>query len=546
MKLAAGLILAAALLAAPALAWRRSLRGRHQLGARARVAFRHEALLFARGGARERSRQHRAAVAAQAAEAARRIHKTAYWGTMTLGTPPQPFKVIFDTGSGNLIVPSSECSVPGCLPHRKYARNASSTAVAVTNERGESSSEITFGTGQISGDFFRDRLCMGEALCIDANFIAADRETTEPFQEIPFDGIMGLGFKDLSMGEGFNILDDLVAKGTLPGGQFSFYLTDGGDSEVTFGGYKQEYLGSDIVWAPVGRESYWQVAIDDIAFDGMPKGLCKGGCQVAVDTGTSMLAGPSELVDRLSDMVAAKPDCSNFDALPKLGFQIGDKVLSLKPDDYMDRSGSECSFSLMSLDVPPPKGPLFILGDPFLRRFLTIFDRQGPRVGFAVARHADDGGGVASELISSIGMPKGVQAQDSSPHGGGESPFAVNLHLDSGLMGAESGDSDSSGEDTGSAGGGEVSSGAGDATPATPAAEEAPPAAAPEAAVPVTAAGSASVAEDESGDAVAQMRLLLRRSALLQKQRSAVRPTPRLHAAAPGLVSVHLQRGQAA
>merc|ERR1740139_268034 len=149
---------------------------------------------------------------------------------------------------------------------------------------------------------------MGETLCFDAKFIAADKMTTEPFQSIPFDGIMGLGFQNLSMGSGFNIVDDLVEKGSIPGGasQFSFYVTDGEDSEVTFGGYRAERLASDIVWAPVKVESWWQVAIDDITFNNKPKNLCDGECQVAVDTGTSMLAGPTDLVDRLTRLVHAK------------------------------------------------------------------------------------------------------------------------------------------------------------------------------------------------------------------------------------------------
>jgi hypothetical protein len=404
-------------------------RGKQKL----KMAIRHEALLFTR-----QTMRHKQHLRYRTANAMQRIHKTAYWGSMSLGTPPQQFKVIFDTGSGNLIVPSSECNVPGCAPHRKFHKNASSSAVSVTNERGEGSSEISFGTGQISGDFFRDKMCIGETLCIDSSFIAADRETTEPFQSIPFDGIMGLGFKDLSMGEGFNIVDDLNSKGQLPNSQISFYLTDDGDSEVTFGGYKAEYLDSDIVWAPVKKESYWQVSIDDITFDNTPKGLCNGGCEVAVDTGTSMLAGPSDLVDKLSNMVAAKSDCSNFESLPKLGFQIGDKVLNLQPDDYMDRSSSDCSFSLMALDVPPPKGPLFIFGDPFLRRFVTIFDRSVPRVGFAVAKHTGDSNVASMELISKVGSAVGDAG--SPPSAGGESPNAVDLHLDSGLMGPAMGD----------------------------------------------------------------------------------------------------------
>eukprot|EP00913_Durusdinium_trenchii_P020200 g18979.t2 len=51
-----------------------------------------------------------------------------------------------------------------------------------------------------------------------------------------------------------------------------------------------------------------------------------------------------------------------------------------------DRDESGCSFSLMPLDVPPPRGPLFIFGDPFLRRFVTIYDKSGPSVGFAVSK----------------------------------------------------------------------------------------------------------------------------------------------------------------
>merc|ERR1719373_270286 len=202
---------------------------------------------------------------------------------------------------------------------------------------------------------------------------------------------------------------------------FSFYVSDGEDSEVTFGGYRADRLASDIVWAPVKVESWWQVAIDDITFNNEPKNLCNGACQVAVDTGTSMLAGPSELVDKLNSMVNAKDDCSNFNELPNLGFQLGDTVLNLKPDDYMDRSDGRCSFSLMALDVPPPKGPVFIFGDPFLRRFVTIYDRTKPAVGFAVAKHSGSDEVGSSELIAHIGGSKG--GSDSSSASDGSNPF---------------------------------------------------------------------------------------------------------------------------
>mmetsp|Transcript_115934 Transcript_115934/g.368688 ORF Transcript_115934/g.368688 Transcript_115934/m.368688 type:complete len:490 (-) Transcript_115934:182-1651(-) len=428
MKLTVALLLAAlaALEPADAVSWslRSSRQGTH-------VTRRHEALLFARTSARWNAK-----ASSKLVEAMKIVHKTAYWGQLTLGTPPQPLKVIFDTGSGNLIVPAAGCTESGCAPHRKYNSEASSTASLVTNERGESSSDITFGTGEITGDFYKDNLCISEKLCFDVNFIAADSMSTQPFSMVPFDGIMGMGFEDLSMGAGFNIVDDLQNRMHVPrgGGQFSFYMTDGEDSEVTFGGYRAERLASDIVWALVTAQSWWQIAIDDITFNNQPKGLCNGQCQVAVDTGTSMLTGPSEMVDKLQSMVNAKDDCSNFHELPTLGFQIGSMVLNLRPDDYMEKSAAGCFFSLMALDVSGPKGPIFIFGDPFLRRFVTIYDRSKPAVGFAVARHTGTDEASASEVIARIGgdLPS---ATSSSSKSEAANPFAVSLHLDAGAIG---------------------------------------------------------------------------------------------------------------
>eukprot|EP00971_Amphidinium_carterae_P242331 4811511-Amphidinium_carterae.2 len=54
-------------------------------------------------------------------------------------------------------------------------------------------------------------------------------------------------------------------------------------------------------------------------------------------------------------------------SLPGLSVQVGDSVLHLSPDDYVDRDDDGCSLALMALEIPPPKGPLFIFGDPFLR-----------------------------------------------------------------------------------------------------------------------------------------------------------------------------------
>lgn len=404
-----------------------------------RVGMHREELLFTR----QRLRAHRK-MGHRIDNAMEVIHKTAYWGTITLGTPAQEFKVIFDTGSGNLIIPAKSCDSAGCNTHKKYSPTASSTASAVVNERGESSTEISFGTGDISGDYYQDKFCIAGNLCSQVRFVAATQQSAEPFSETPFDGILGLGFDDLSMGKRFNILDELNANNQLPMGTFAVYLTDESNSEITFGGYKPDQIASEIVWAKVVRESYWQVGVDDITFNNAATGLCNGGCQVAVDTGTSMLAGPSDLVEKLSDRLAAKDDCSNFDQLPTIGFKVGSKVLNLAAEDYMDKSAGDCSFSVMALDVPPPKGPLFIFGDPFLRRFVTIYDKNGPRVGFAVAKHGNLDEAQAAKIISDVKSHHHHHhakpaAKPAAKDGDMTSSKVVALSLESGMMTRDSG-----------------------------------------------------------------------------------------------------------
>merc|ERR1719182_186122 len=128
------------------------------------------------------------------------------------------------------------------------------------------------------------------------------------------------------MGSGFNMVDDVVSQHSLPSNKFSVFLKDHEEgSEISFGGYKQSQVASEVLWAPVTRQSYWQIGIQDVTLNNKKSGLCSD-CQVAVDTGTSLLAGPSDVIEQLQERIKVEDDCSNFNELPVLGFVIGEKV----------------------------------------------------------------------------------------------------------------------------------------------------------------------------------------------------------------------------
>jgi saccharopepsin len=309
--------------------------------------------------------------------------------------------VVMDTGSGNLLLPSSDCQDEPCTSHKRFDSKLSATSMEIafadqplTKVNGTDGERdvvtITFGTGEMSGVYIRDNVCLGNNICCKADFVAATDESDEPFSLVPFDGILGLSLPQMAEGNAFSIIDQMVNANVLEQPLFGvFFGNDDEESEITFGSYKRERMTGELFWTPVTEPGYWQVKVEDIKLGDKKQQICTGTrrCQVAVDTGTSLLAAPPDVVDELVDHLQVAQDCSNIDSLPDMGFIIGDHVLNLKAEDYVAQTVNGCSLGLMALDIPPPKGPLFIFGDPFLRKFYTVYDRKNLRVGFAFARH---------------------------------------------------------------------------------------------------------------------------------------------------------------
>ena len=145
-----------------------------------------------------------------------------------------------------------------------------------------------------------------------------------------------------------------------------------------------EFTG-EITWTPLSEPKYWQIDIENINVGSFSSGVTNG----IVDSGTSLITGPSAEIMKIATSVGAMPnllgqytiDCSKVPSIPDLEFHINGKPFAVPGKDLVIQSGGTCLFAMMGMDIPA--GPKWILGDVFMRQYYTIFDYGGKRVGFA-------------------------------------------------------------------------------------------------------------------------------------------------------------------
>ncbi|CAG0900634.1 unnamed protein product [Darwinula stevensoni] len=289
-----------------------------------------------------------------------------YYGPIGIGTPPQEFNVVFDTGSSNLWVPSTKCSHndTACQLHRRYDSSRSSTY----EENGEEFS-ISYGTGSMMGFLSTDTMTIGDIAVKGQTFAEATVQPGSTFVDAKFDGILGMGYPTLSVDNVTTVLENMVLQQLIQNPIFSFYLNrdpsakEGG--ELIIGGSDPNYYKGSLTYVPVTSEGYWQFKMDKVRL-GNQAVYCFNGCQAIADTGTSLITGPSRVINALNRRVGGHP--------------IGG-------GEYMvsERGQTFCLLGFTGLDIPPPAGPLWILGDVFIGRFYTEFDMKNNRVGFAEA-----------------------------------------------------------------------------------------------------------------------------------------------------------------
>jgi len=253
-----------------------------------------------------------------------------YFIEIEIGIPPQTFKVVPDTGSSNLWVPSTTCRKTNiaCLLHSKYdSKKSTSYMPNGTNY------SIKYGSGACSGFMSNDAVSVGTLKVANQTFAEVTEEPGLAFVAAHFDGILGLGFSSISVTGATPWFYNAVEQGLLDEPVFAFYLnrTAGGDGELLFGGVDQAHYKGDFNYVPLTNETYWEFKMDALSVGTSSQfQFCKGGCKAIADSGTSLLAGPKAEVAKINEAIGSvgvfTGECDQI--VQQYGPAIIDKVLS--------------------------------------------------------------------------------------------------------------------------------------------------------------------------------------------------------------------------
>ncbi|KAI4873256.1 hypothetical protein NFI96_024890, partial [Prochilodus magdalenae] len=144
-----------------------------------------------------------------------------YFGVISIGTPPQEFTVLFDTGSSNLWVPSIHCSFfdLACWFHHRYNSKKSSTYV----QNGTAFS-IRYGRGSLSGFISQDTVNLAGLDVTGQQFAEAVKQPGIVFAVARFDGVLGMAYPAISVDGVKPVFDSAMAAKLLPRNIFSFYI----------------------------------------------------------------------------------------------------------------------------------------------------------------------------------------------------------------------------------------------------------------------------------------------------------------------------------
>uniref|UniRef100_A0A1I7Y0F8 Peptidase A1 domain-containing protein n=1 Tax=Steinernema glaseri TaxID=37863 RepID=A0A1I7Y0F8_9BILA len=365
---------------------------------------------------------------AKVAQQVNDFHDNLYLANISIGTPPQEFSVILDTGSSFFWVPDASCgllqcpdycsslwqdqciqycSAPccegkttytdpksPCASKQRYDSSKSSTYAKVSPAKTFS---IEYLTGAAQGVVAQDTLSIGNGITVKKMQFGQAATISDHFAKTPVNGIFGLSLDSLVPGVRSSLLQVIFANQLDEPIITVFYERKGNVQNVeggvvTWGGVDTQNCGPVFAYVPLTGRGVWQFHLEGVSIGNYSDSGNGQGYDALSDTGSGAIFAPKSNVDAIAKELKATVIGNNNYALPCEGnpdlvLSIGGAKYGIKSKNYVVDMGDDkivdgVKHCLLGITARA-SGTHWTLGSPFISQFCQIYDVKNARIGFA-------------------------------------------------------------------------------------------------------------------------------------------------------------------
>lgn len=341
---------------------------------------------------------------------------------LSVGTPPQPFELVLDTGSSDLWVPSVDDTVcqGGNDPCTFGTYDSTQSQTYQLVDPGQFF--IQYGDGSANvGDYISDVVTIGGATVNNVTLGLA-LNSSSPIPSETAQGLLGVGFTKLSSAQGLypTLIDDLFSSGAIERRAFSLYLNDAasGQGSILFGGIDTDKYTGDLVTLPIqpdiigGQALFLRYLVDLTAVsfntgsgssasvitpsDFAVAALLDSGTTVTIlgaDIFNNIVAGIGATAINVQGQTMYITSCSVGNGDAALGFTFGgangitiNVPLSAVLQDAGGTFGNGDEACFLLMQAADATLPNTILGDAFLRSAYVVYDLDSNQISLAQAK----------------------------------------------------------------------------------------------------------------------------------------------------------------
>lgn len=272
-----------------------------------------------------------------------------------VGTPPQVFDLVADTGSSSLIVQSCVCQEMGSCPYtfgrcfRGHDKSSTFSIPRSSRQDAKAGPEIwilTYGSGDIEAVVASDEVSVGNYTAHMNSSLLLMVSQALNFDDAGFQGILGLGVPNLtarirrgSRGAGTSHRQPEVLTTFLDEAQvkrFSLCFNSGADGVLGLDYPAPEKL------LPILSTDHWALRVQGTSVAGQTVSATKDGQLAIPDSGTTLITGPQTEIASLMETICDKwPRCK----------QAQDDLAAAMVQSDVSVSGNEARSSIRRLLV---------------------------------------------------------------------------------------------------------------------------------------------------------------------------------------------------